>query len=232
MDDTSAVVDLLEDLSSNIDALEDASKPLLAGGLHKMAGDLPAIEKAKLYTLSAYAIESVLFSYLRLNSTNSDGDARSHPVFTELKRVQQYMEKIKNAEHPEAQQKSMSLDKNAAGRFIKAGLSGNDKYDSERKVREAEAKANAKRKLEELEAKMASDAAKSNGKAEESPAKKKKKDKSKKSAPSSVQTVGRDTPAAGEDVTMAEAGDIAEQTPKKKTKKSKKAKAAGSAEET
>lgn len=48
-------------------------------------------------------------------------DAKQHPVFRELTRVKQYFEKIKVLE-TEPEERSMTLDKAAAGRFIKHGL--------------------------------------------------------------------------------------------------------------
>lgn len=52
-------------------------------------------------------------------------DAKQHPVFRELTRVRQYFEKIKVLEtEPEPEQRLMTLDKEAAGRFIKHGLVG------------------------------------------------------------------------------------------------------------
>lgn len=48
-------------------------------------------------------------------------NAKEHPVFRELTRVKQYFEKIKGLENgPE--ERNMTLDKQAAGRFIKHGL--------------------------------------------------------------------------------------------------------------
>lgn len=75
--------------------------------------------------------------------------AREHPVFLELTRVKQYFDKLKEAENPTPKQPGLTLDKNAAGRFIRAGLvssqclpqlvnlltyfkSGNSKLDLER----------------------------------------------------------------------------------------------------
>lgn len=56
-------------------------------------------------------------AYLRLHGVN----AKDHPVFKELTRVKQYFEKIKALETgPE--KRTMTLDKEAAGRFIKHGL--------------------------------------------------------------------------------------------------------------
>lgn len=48
-------------------------------------------------------------------------DAKQHPVFRELTRVKQYFEKIKALE-TEPEERPMTLDKAAAGRFIKHGL--------------------------------------------------------------------------------------------------------------
>lgn len=56
-------------------------------------------------------------AYLRLHGVN----AKDHPVFRELTRVKQYFEKIKSLE-TEPEQRTMRLDKEAAGRFIKHGL--------------------------------------------------------------------------------------------------------------
>ena len=41
-------------------------------------------------------------------------------------------------------------DKDAAARFVKAGLSGNDRYDAERRDRTQRERAGAKRKLEDI----------------------------------------------------------------------------------
>lgn len=56
---------LLEQLDDNIDDLEDVLAPLLKGALSDTAARLPLLDKAKLYVLVTYAIESILFcSYL------------------------------------------------------------------------------------------------------------------------------------------------------------------------
>lgn len=58
-----------------------------------------------------------MLAYLRIHGVN----AKEHPVFRELTRVKQYFEKIKRLENgPE--ERNMTLDKQAAGRFIKHGL--------------------------------------------------------------------------------------------------------------
>lgn len=56
-------------------------------------------------------------AYLRLHGV----DAKQHPVFRELTRVKQYFDKIKALE-TEPEQRTMTVDKQAAGRFIKHGL--------------------------------------------------------------------------------------------------------------
>ncbi|CAK1358881.1 Nuclear nucleic acid-binding protein [Cercospora beticola] len=135
----------IEDLITNIDDLETALQPIIKTALSATTSKLPLLDKAKLYVLATYAIESILFSYLRLNGV----DAKSHPIFQELTRVKEYFNKIKTAEAAGVGSKN-KLDKDAAGRFIKAGLSGNDRYDRERKERQDRERAGAKRKLENI----------------------------------------------------------------------------------
>jgi len=62
--------------------------------------------------------DPICIAYLRLNGVK----AREHPVFKELTRVKQYFGKIKAAEAPSSERPVISLDKQAAARFIKAGL--------------------------------------------------------------------------------------------------------------
>ncbi|KAK5133441.1 hypothetical protein LTR08_007683 [Meristemomyces frigidus] len=143
--DTSDVQALVDDFGGNIDDLEEALAPLLQTALSASTSKLPLLDKAKLYVLATYAIESILFSALRLNGV----DAKSHPVFQELTRVKEYFEKIKRAENAGAK-RNTAVDKDAAGRFIKHGLAGNDKYDRERSHRAVAERAGAKRKLEDL----------------------------------------------------------------------------------
>jgi exosome complex protein LRP1 len=134
---------LLEDLETQIDDLTDSLSPFLAGPLSYQTSKLPLLDQAKLYVLATYAIESLLFSSLRLSGV----DAKAHPVFQELGRVKEYFQKIKAAETGGAGAKkggSGRIDKEAAGRFIRAGLAGNERLDRERE------RAGAKRKLESL----------------------------------------------------------------------------------
>jgi exosome complex protein LRP1 len=59
--DTSIVETLLEDLDDNIDDLEEVLGPLIEPSLTETAGKLPVLDRAKLYVLATYSIESLLF---------------------------------------------------------------------------------------------------------------------------------------------------------------------------
>ena len=124
--DATKVRALLEDLEVNIDDLEATLEALLAKPLSQTANNLPLLDRAKLLTTTAYAIENLIFNALRVAGI----DPATHGVKIELDRVKQYFAKIKVAEDPNTQK--ATLDKQAAGRFIKAALSGNDRYDRER----------------------------------------------------------------------------------------------------
>lgn len=57
------IKDLTKDLNkldSQVDRLEEAMQPLLSD-LQEMSSQLPLLDKAKLFSLTAYAIESLLF---------------------------------------------------------------------------------------------------------------------------------------------------------------------------
>ena len=129
------MIDLLDD---SVDDLEEALEPLLKCALSETAGKLPMLDRAQLYVLVAYAIESILFcmsagtkgllkliiiAYFRLNGVNS----KDHPVFRELTRVKQYFEKIKAAESAGTKQ-AVKLNKAAAGRFIKHALASPSRH--------------------------------------------------------------------------------------------------------
>lgn len=63
--DTSKVSALLEQLDGEIDDLEESLAPLVATALSETASKLPLLDKAKLYVLVTYAIESMLFCEYR-----------------------------------------------------------------------------------------------------------------------------------------------------------------------
>ncbi|KAF3032458.1 hypothetical protein E8E12_002121 [Didymella heteroderae] len=151
MDPQTDLPDLVEDLEVNIDELTATLTPLLPPNtLSKTATSLPLLEKSKLYVLAAYAIESVLFSTLQA----SGADAKSHAIFPELARLKGYFGKIKDAEEHfknlAEKEGRARLDVGAAQRFIKHGLSGNERYDELRKERMAREKERALEKARAL----------------------------------------------------------------------------------
>ncbi|KAK6086118.1 exosome-associated family protein [Seiridium cupressi] len=134
--DVTDIVPQLERLDGEIDDLEEVLESLL-GSLPEVASKLPLLDKSKLYVLVAYALESMIFSSLRLNGVN----AKEHPIFKELARVRQYFEKIKNIENPPPKP-DQSLNKEAAIRFIRADLADNKEVNT--KLSEMIAKERAK----------------------------------------------------------------------------------------
>jgi exosome complex protein LRP1 len=131
MDPVSDLPDRIEDFEVNIDELEALLSPLLTKPLATTASTLPLLDKAKLHILTTYAIESLLFSSLLVSGVN----AKEHPIFNELSRLRSYFKKIKDVEEGLVGPKAR-VDKEAAARFIKHGLSGNDRFDKERRERE------------------------------------------------------------------------------------------------
>lgn len=134
--DVADITAQLDQLDEDFDKMEETVKPLIAN-LSEIAAKLPLLDKAKLYVLAAYTIETALFSETSLvpilegfrladtvliDALRLQGiDAKKHPIFTELTRVKQYFAKIKAAEEPPAQ-RTNTLDTQAAIRFIKHDL--------------------------------------------------------------------------------------------------------------
>ncbi|KAK3489359.1 Sas10/Utp3/C1D family-domain-containing protein [Neurospora hispaniola] len=138
----------LEKLNVDLDQLEAALKPVL-GDVGDVSSKLPLLDKAKLYVMVTYAIESILFSSLRLNGV----DAKEHAIFTELTRVRQYFEKIQNIENP-PQEREQTVNKEAAARFIRSDLADDEAI--KQKLTELIAKEKAKAEAKE-EKKRAAD---------------------------------------------------------------------------
>jgi len=140
-------LDLLDDFDSSLASLTTALAPLLSTPLSELATTLTVADKARLHVLATYALDSLLFSYLRLQGA----DTKNHAVMSELARVRQYVAKIKAAESPA--ERPMALDRSAAERFIKAGLAGNDRYDADRAEQARAQKEAAAEKLRALDQK-------------------------------------------------------------------------------
>ena len=59
--ETAELLSLVEHLEDNIDELEESLEPLLEAALSATTKKLPVLDKAKLYVLIVYSIESLLF---------------------------------------------------------------------------------------------------------------------------------------------------------------------------
>ena len=59
--DTNGLVALIETLDDNLDELEEAMTPLTRENMADTAAKLPVLDKAQVYVLVTYAIESMLF---------------------------------------------------------------------------------------------------------------------------------------------------------------------------
>lgn len=136
-------------LDALLDGLEQSLQPLLSNPVSATASKIPLLDKAKLYTLTTYAIESLLFSAIRLDGQ----DAKDHAVFKELARIKQYFDKIKAVEEAGVKPTSR-LDKDAAQRMIKHGLAGNN----ERMEQKGATWTGSKRKFDDEEARSAGSA--------------------------------------------------------------------------
>uniref|UniRef100_A0A8H7TV06 Exosome complex protein n=1 Tax=Bionectria ochroleuca TaxID=29856 RepID=A0A8H7TV06_BIOOC len=147
MSDVKSLQPDLDRLDAQIDGIEDALQPLLRT-LEKPS-QLPLLDKAKLFSLTAYTIETLLFSSLKLQNVN----AQEHAVFTELKRIQQKFAKIKAAEAPQEERKT-TVNQEAAARILKADLGSNSKTLSS-KLAEKIAEERAKALLKSMEASKA-----------------------------------------------------------------------------
>ncbi|KXS17663.1 hypothetical protein M427DRAFT_54268 [Gonapodya prolifera JEL478] len=116
---------LLSSLSDLNAALADALAfltPLLAAPLGDTLHDLHPLDRAKLYIAVCSAIDTITFVFLRTQGINP----RDHPVMQELERIKLYVAKVKSVEGSDKSQNAWRIDKAAAGRFIRAGLAGNE----------------------------------------------------------------------------------------------------------
>ncbi|KAK7914616.1 hypothetical protein PG985_012319 [Apiospora marii] len=213
--DVTNILPQLERLDGDIDNLEEALQPILKG-VSDLSSKLPLLEKAKLYVLATYALESMLFSSLRLNAV----DAKNHPVFKELTRVRQYFDKIKNIETP-PEKPEATLNKGAAISFIRSGLAENKDKDVNAKLSEMIARERAKAAIKA--------AAQQKAQAQQAGTKRKVSDQESEASASDSEEEGEeddDSEEAGEAAAVV----AAPEPPKKKSKKEKKEKREGKAE--
>ncbi|KAH9837349.1 uncharacterized protein C8Q71DRAFT_597725 [Rhodofomes roseus] len=103
-------------LNGSMDDLETQLEPLLAQTLPESLVGLETIQQAKLQVALPYLVYDLIFIYLKTRGI----DPKTHPVISELDRIRQYFDKIKNAEDP--QKRTATVDKAAANRFIKHAI--------------------------------------------------------------------------------------------------------------
>jgi exosome complex protein LRP1 len=63
--DSNGILSLLEQFDDDLDELEESLEPILKTSLFATSSKLPVLDKAKLYILVTYAIESILFCGLQ-----------------------------------------------------------------------------------------------------------------------------------------------------------------------
>lgn len=61
MNSSSDIGGMIDQLDENLDNLQDALKTILSKSLGELASDYPVLDRAKLYILVTYAIESAIF---------------------------------------------------------------------------------------------------------------------------------------------------------------------------
>ncbi|KAK9472445.1 uncharacterized protein V1510DRAFT_417537 [Dipodascopsis tothii] len=111
------------ELASQISQLETKLAAILDGGINEHTSSQDAIERAKTCTVLLYSLTSMLFSALKV----SGADTTNHPVMTDIRRVQDYMAKIKNAEEVAAG-RTTTVNKEAADRVVKHALNKHTRF--------------------------------------------------------------------------------------------------------
>lgn len=115
-DDTLKIKRRLSTLASSLDELETGLAALLSQSLPELVLGLDTIQQAKLQVVVPYLVYDLVFVYLKTKGL----DPKTHPVITELDRVRQYFDKIKDSEDPAKRQ--FAIDRAAANRFIKHAI--------------------------------------------------------------------------------------------------------------
>merc|ERR1712212_1425127 len=106
----------LDAFDVSLNNLESTIKPFLtipSNDIHEKIDD--PLLKARLDLMVAYSINSLFWAYLSTQGIN----AKQHPIRNELKRIQEYMGKVKLAEE---KKKMARVDTHAAKRFVRNAL--------------------------------------------------------------------------------------------------------------
>ncbi|XP_072165233.1 nuclear nucleic acid-binding protein C1D-like [Diadema setosum] len=109
----------LEVFKSSLHDVEETFESLFSVSLADIHRKMDVLDKAKLQLVSAYAINSLFWMYLCTQGV----DPRQHPIKQELRRIQEYMGKVKEITD---KKKAAKLDKDAAKRFVRNALWENE----------------------------------------------------------------------------------------------------------
>jgi hypothetical protein len=93
--DVTDILPQLERLDGEIDDLEEVLKPLL-GSLAEMSSKLPLLDKAKLYVLMTYSIESLMFCKVTTNSFLGVRANRQQRLFDSMESTQKNIQSSRN----------------------------------------------------------------------------------------------------------------------------------------
>ena len=106
----------LDKFELSVDNLEATLKPFLNISANDIADKISdPLVKARLDLMIAYSINSLFWAYLTTQGVNP----KQHPIRNELKRVQEYMGKVKLMEE---KKKMARIDTHAAKRFVRNAL--------------------------------------------------------------------------------------------------------------
>ncbi|KAI9093110.1 hypothetical protein DFS34DRAFT_273225 [Phlyctochytrium arcticum] len=130
--DMEAILNSLETVVAQVDSL---LQPALEVPLDVQLGKLEPMQRAQLEVLMAFAINTIIFVFLKMNGVSP----QDHPVKRELDRIKTYFVKLKQAAG--LNKAPMKIDKAASKRFVFNALAGNSETNEEIKKRKRDAEA-------------------------------------------------------------------------------------------
>ncbi|GES77412.1 nuclear nucleic acid-binding protein C1D [Rhizophagus clarus] len=120
----------LSELEGGFNDVDSLLEPLLSLPLSELASSLGPIDRARLYLLYGYTLNSLISLFLELKGQ----DSKIKILEEQYRRIQDCSEKITNTVNPP--QPSLSLNRDAASRFVKHALSNVKDRDRDRDTRE------------------------------------------------------------------------------------------------
>ncbi|KAL4641408.1 nuclear nucleic acid-binding protein C1D-like [Arapaima gigas] len=105
----------LTEFDASVDSVNAVAKTLVSVSRNELLQKLEPLEQAKLDLMSAYALNSLYWTYLVTQGVNP----KEHGVKQELERIRTYMNKVREITD---KKKAARLDKGAASRFLRSAL--------------------------------------------------------------------------------------------------------------